>query len=172
MKRLLILGAGGYGKTIADLARQMGAYQTVAFLDDDHQGPEILGKFSDYAAFDDGQTELYPGIGNNAIRLDWIRRLQREGIPVASLIHPTAYVSPRAAIGEGTMVLPMAMVATGVQVGQGCILNMGSMVDHDSVLEDGVHLSPGAIVKAENRIPQGMKVESAQVIQNREFPLK
>ena len=90
---------------------------------------------------------------------------------IPTLVHPRAYVSPAARLGVGAVVLPMAVVNTGVQVGNGCIVNIGALVDHDSILEDGVHLAPGAIVKAENRIPEKMKVDSAQVIENREFPL-
>lgn len=171
MKRLLIFGAGGYGRTIADIARQMGAYETIAFLDDQNQAEDILGRFQDFAGFADGETAMYPGIGDNAIRMAWLRKLEQLKIPVPTLIHPTAYVSPTAKIGPGTMVLPMAMIATGVTVGAGCIINMGALIDHDTVIGDGVHLSPGAVVKAQNRIPAGMKVESCQVIQNREYPL-
>lgn len=170
MKRLIILGAGGYGKTIADIARQLG-YSDVAFLDDGQIGPNILGKCTDYQRYADSNTEIYPGIGNNAVRMDWLRKLMGEGISVPTFIHPTAYVSPEAKIGTGTMVLPMAAIATGVTVKDGCIINMCALVDHDSVIEEGVHLSPGAIVKAENRIPAFLKVESGEVIQNRFYPM-
>lgn len=169
MKKLIILGAGGYGRTVADMARQLG--YNVAFLDDGQTGPSILGKCAEYRQFADADTEFYPGIGNNQARLAWIRRLREENIPVATLIHPTAYVSPKAAVGTGTAVLPMAMIGTDVTIREGCIINMGAIVDHGCVLENGVHLAPGAIVKAENRIPTGMKVESGEVIQNRQYPL-
>lgn len=170
MKRIIILGAGGYGRTIADMARQLG-YREVFFLDDGQTGPHILGKCSDYGRFADGNTEIYPGIGNNSVRMQWIERLLSENIPVPTLIHPTAYVSPEARIGMGAVVLPMAMIGTGVTVQKGCIINMGALVDHDCIIEAGAHLSPGAIVKAENRIPAGMKAESGEVIQNRAYPL-
>ncbi|MDO5400281.1 MAG: hypothetical protein Q4F17_04775 [Eubacteriales bacterium] len=170
MKKLMILGAGGYGKTVADLARQMG-YCRISFLDDGRTGPDILGSCSDYHKFADEDTEIYPGIGNNSIRMEWVKRLLSENISVPTLIHPTAYVSPETQIGEGTVVLPMAAIATGVRVGMGCIINMGALIDHDTVIEDGVHLSPGAVLKAENRIPAGTKIESGQVIQNRQYPL-
>ena len=171
MKKLLILGAGGYGKTIADLASQLGCYGKIAFLDDGRAGKEILGKCGEFLSFTDGKTDMYPAFGNNAIRMQWLKTLQDAGIAVPTLIHPRAYVSPTAKLGSGTMILPMAVVNTGVTVEDGCIINIGVLIDHDSVIGEGSHLAPGAIVKAENRIPSGMKVESGTVIENREYPL-
>ena len=171
MRKLLILGAGGYGKTIADLAAQLNCYDHIAFLDDGRTGANILGSCESYGDFCDGNTEVYPAFGNNAMRMQWISRLKESGIPVPTLVHPRAYVSPTATLGIGTMVLPMAVVNTGVSVQDGCIINIGALIDHDSVIGEGVHLAPGAIVKAQNRIPAQMKINSGTVIENRQYPL-
>ena len=171
MKNLLILGAGGYGKTVADVAAQLGCYDRIAFLDDGREDPDILGKCSDYARFADKDTDVYPAFGNNAFRMNWHRTLMECGISVPTLVHPRAYVSPTAKLGIGTVVLPMAVVNTGVTVNMGCIINIGALIDHDCVIEEGVHLAPGAIVKAENRIPAGTKINSGEVIENRQYPL-
>ena len=171
MKKLLILGAGGYGKTIADVAAQLGCYDRIAFLDDGQSGGCILGSCGEYARFVGEFDEIYPAFGNNRFRMVWISRLLEEGVCIPTLVHPRAYVSPSAKLGIGTMVLPMAVVNTGVTVGNGCIINIGALIDHDSVIEDGVHLAPGAIVKAENRMPSGIKIDSGEVIENRQYPL-
>ncbi len=171
MRKLLILGAGGYGKTVADLAEQLGIYDRIAFLDDGKSGPNVLGGCGEYAMFADDDTEIYPAFGNNALRMRWMETLEEEGIPVPGLIHPRAYVSPKASIGAGSVVLPLAVVNTGVTVGSGCIINIGALLDHDCVVEDGVHLAPGAVVKAENRIAAGSKVDSGTVIESRTYPL-
>ncbi len=171
MKKLLILGAGGYGKTVADAARQLGIYDKIAFLDDGRSGPEILGTCEEYGLFAGEDTDVYPAFGSNAIRMNWMEKLMREDISVSTLVHPRAYVSPCAKLYAGTVVLPMAVVNTGVTVESGCIINIGALVDHDCYIEAGVHLCPGAIVKAENRIGAGTRLESGQVIQNRMYPL-
>ena len=171
MKKLLILGAGGFGKTVAELADQLGDYRRIAFLDDGRTGENILGSCGEFAAFNDGNTHMYPAFGNNEIRMVWLEKLTAAGITVPILVHPRAYVSPSASLGVGTVVLPMAVVNTNVSVGNGCIVNISTLIDHDCVIEDGVHLAPGAIVKAENRIPSGSKIESGVVINNREYPL-
>ena len=171
MKKLLILGAGGYGKTVADVAAQLGCYDRIAFLDDGRSGEGILGTCGAFASFADGDTEMYPAFGSNTIRMDWLRKLLGAGIMVPSLIHPRACVSPTAKVGTGTVILPMAVVNTAVTLEDGCILNIGVLVDHDCVIGEGAHIAPGAIIKAENRIPAGSKIEAGEVIANRKYPL-
>lgn len=169
--RLLILGAGGYGQTIADIARQLGRYAQVCFLDDAKVGEDVLGKCFEYLNFADNATQFYPAFGNNAGRIQWLDRFLEKGISVPVLIHPTAYVSPTAQIQQGSVILPKAVVNTSCVIKKGCIVNCGAIVDHGCVLEEGVHVAPGAIIKAENRIPSCAKVESGEVVQNRTYPL-
>jgi len=172
MKKLLILGAGGYGKTVADVARQLGCYSKIAFLDDNKAGmPGILGTCGEFAQFADADTDMYPAVGNNATRMEWMEALMDCDISIPTLVHPSAYVSPEATLEPGVTVLPMAVVNTGVTVKMGCIINIGALIDHDSVIEEGCHLAPGAIVKAENRIPALSKIDSGTVIENRQYPL-
>lgn len=171
MKKLLILGAGGYGRTVADLARQLGCYGSIAFLDNLQTGEHILGTCDDYPRFAGEFHELYPAFGNNELRVRWLNRFLSEGIGVPTLVHPSAYVSPEANLDSGVVILPLAVVNTGVTVKTGCIINIGALVDHDCILEEGVHLAPGAIVKAENRIHAGSKIDSGMVIENRYYPL-
>ena len=172
MKKLLILGAGGYGRTIADLAEQLKCYESIGFLDDTKVGqPGILGSCEDFIRLADEQTEVYPAFGNNTARVSWMNRILDNGIAVPTLVHPDAYVSPRAVLGTGVTVLPKAVVNTGSVVHNGCIVNIGSLVDHDIILEEGCHIAPGAIIKADNRIPAGTKIEAGTVIENRQYPL-
>lgn len=171
-KKLLILGAGGYGKTIADIAKQLGCYQTIAFLDDGKAGSSgILGRCSDFLQYADSDTDIYPAFGNNTTRMFWIDKLEKQGLSIPTLIHPSAYVSPTATLDSGVIVLPKAVVNTGVTIKRGCIINIGALIDHDVVMEEGSHAAPGAIVKAENRIRAGSKIESGTVIENRQYPL-
>lgn len=171
-KKLLILGAGGYGRTIADVARQLNCYEEIGFLDDTKIGkPGILGGCKDYLQFAQSDAEFYPAFGNNTDRMTWLEKLEDHGLTVPTLIHPTAYVSPTATLHSGVTVLPKAIVNTGVTVKTGCIINVGAIVDHDCVIEKGSHVAPGAIVKAENRIPALSKIDSGTVIENRQYPL-
>ena len=106
--RLVILGSGGYGHTVADVAEQLG--YNILFLDDslpDHP----LSSFIDFIG--EG-VEFIPAFGNNEFRLEWMNKLQTAGAVLATLIHPTAYASPTASIAPGTVILPHAIVNTDV----------------------------------------------------------
>ena len=170
MKRLVILGAGGFGRTVADLARQSRCHEGVFHLDD-RAGEGVLGALTQFADFADGDTEMIPAFGNNALRLDWCRKIRAAGIPLATLVHGRAYVSPTAMVGAGCILLPMSLVNTGTRLGEGCIINCGALIDHGCVIEDGCHICLGAIVKAENRIASLTKIEAGQLIEARTFPV-
>ena len=159
MKRLVILGAGGYGRTVKDVAEQLG-YSAIVLDDTDPDHP--LSTFSSYI---DENTSFIPAFGNNAFRLEWINRIEESSGQLATLIHPTAYVSPTTIISPGTVILPHAIVNTDVVVGKGCIINLGAIVDHGCILEEGVHICLGAIVKGENRIEKCSKIEASEVVE-------
>jgi UDP-3-O-[3-hydroxymyristoyl] glucosamine N-acyltransferase len=163
--RLIILGAGGYGRTIADIACQNG-YNCIFLDDSDPEHP--LKSYCDYI---DENTEFIPAFGNNVIRMEWINKLKKAGAHLATLIHPTAYVSPRAVIYKGSVVLPKAVVNTSSVVESGCIINLGAIIDHGCVIEEGCHICLGAIVKGENRIQTLTKIEAGEVIQARQWPV-
>lgn len=170
MKRLIVLGAGGFGRTVADVARQSGRYATVVHLDD-RPGEGVIGNLKSFAEYIGEGTEFFVAFGNNALRLEWLRKLWKASGVIATLVHPTAYISPVAEIGEGSIVLPMAVVNTATVVGLGCIVNCGALIDHGSVVEDGCHICLGAIVKAENRITSCTKIEAGCVVEARTYPV-
>ena len=165
MKRLVILGSGGYGRTVADVAEQLG-YTTIV-LDDADQA-HTLSTFTSYISDD---TSFIPAFGNNAFRMEWINRIEESGGQLATLIHPTAYISPTATISHGTVILPHAIVNTDVVINRGCIINLGAIVDHGCIIEEGVHIAPGAIVKGENRVEKCSKIEAGEVVERGQYPL-
>ena len=169
--KLILLGAGGFGRTVADVVEQMDRYDEILFLDDQNTAADVVGKLEDFREFPRENTEFYPAFGNNAFRISWLNRLEDAECKLATIVHPTVYCSPKSTIAPGTAVLPRAMINTDCEIRRGCILNMGAMIDHGCILEEGAHISIGAIIRAENRIPAGMKIEAGQVIPDRLYPL-
>ena len=159
MKRLVILGSGGYGRTVYDVAEQLGYSITVL---DDSDNVHPLDSFSHYISDD---TQFIPAFGNNEFRLEWLERIEKAGGKPATLVHPSAYISPRAHISEGCVILPGAIINTGTRIGKGCIINLGAIVDHDVIIEDGVHLCVRCIIKGENRISRCEKIEAGEIIE-------
>lgn len=149
MPGLLILGAGGHGKAVAEAALMDKRWKEAAFLDDNeelHQvaGIPVIGRLGDFLLFRERFEYAFVAIGNNKLRLEWIDRLSAAGFELPVIIHPFSSVSPTARIGQGTVVMAGAVVGAGASIGRGCIINTCASVDHDCILDDGVHLSPGA----------------------------
>ena len=162
--KLIILGAGGHGRVVADLASQTGKYEEICFLDDNSKDERVVGKCDNFANFANEDTEMYPAFGNNQGRVEWENKIEEAGIKLAKIIHPLAYVSPKAEIADGCVIMPYAIVNTSTVVKKACIINIGAVVDHDCILEEGCHIAPGAIVKGENRVPACTKVDSGEVV--------
>lgn len=171
MKRLIIIGAGGYGQTVADVADTLEIYDEIVFLDDNCVADSVLGKCEDYPKFISLENDIYPAFGNNELRMSYIEKLEKSGANIPTLIHESAYISKRAKLEKGVVVMPKAIVNTDTVIQKGCIINCGAIIDHGCVIEKGVHICLSAIVKAENQIPALMKVEAGQVIENRTYIL-
>jgi sugar O-acyltransferase (sialic acid O-acetyltransferase NeuD family) len=144
MNRLIIVGAGGHGKVIADCALKNG-YTDISFVDDRATGTcmefPIIGTTLDLEEMSDGTTDFVIGIGNNAIRKMVAEKHNINWVPI---IHPSAQIGIHVAIGAGTVVMAGAIVNVCASVGRHCILNSNSVVEHDNVISDFVHISPGA----------------------------
>ena len=160
-KNLLIIGAGGHGKVVKEIAEALG-YTQIAFLDDN--STEAIGKIAESKAFLKDYQEAFVGIGNNKFRSELLARLEQEGFIIPVLIHPTAYISQTATIEKGTVVEPKAIVNANSKVGKGCIISVGAIVDHDVVLEECVHVNAGAICKAGSFVAKETKLEAGQVV--------
>ena len=164
MENLIILGAGGYGRTAAK-QRRLWAFSGVWRSWTTDAGTDILGPCTDYIRFAGEFRWAYPAFGANALRAAWLEKLAAAGYSLPALVHPRAYVSPTADIRPGAVVLALAAVGACAVVEQGAIVNMGAIADHDCVVGACAHLAPGAIVKAGNTVPAQMKIESGTVLE-------
>ncbi len=150
-ERLLIIGASGHGKVIADMAYRLG-YRHIGFLDDRYcpsgespyttcLGFPVIGNTQDLSRLDDGHTGFVIAIGNNAIR----KRIDMASpLPWVTLIHPSASIGLGVTLGEGTVVMAGAVINPAATVGRHGIVNTCAVVEHDNVLGNYVHISPNA----------------------------
>ena len=170
MHRLIIVGAGGHGKVIADIALRNG-YRDINFVDDNEVGAcmgfPIIGTSGNLEEMSDGKTDFVIAVGNNSIR----RKLaESHAVNWITLIHPSAQVSVKVEIGSGSVVMAGAVINADAVIGRHCIVNTGAVVEHDNVLEDYVHISPNAVlggtvhVGAETHIGIGATVINNVVI--------
>lgn len=168
--RLIIVGAGGHGKVIADNALKNG-YTDICFVDDRATGTcmefPIVGTTADIPDLDDGKTGFIIGVGNNGIR----RRIAEQyAVNWVSLIHPSAQIGENVSIGNGTVVMAGAIINPCTRIGVHCIINSGAIVEHDNRIGDYVHISPGAALAGNVHIGEETHIGiGASVINNMEI---
>jgi UDP-N-acetylbacillosamine N-acetyltransferase len=150
---LVLYGAGGHARVVADIVRLGGQYVVAGFLDDvnrDRHGllfehAPILGGLSDLDALGaQGVRYMFMAIGDCGHRLRLAEMVSRAGFEFPTLVHPRAVVAASATLREGTVVVAGGIVNPGAQVGAHVIVNTAASVDHDCVVADGAHIACGA----------------------------
>jgi len=148
-RTLLVLGAGGHGQAVAEAALLSGDWQRVLFVDDrwpqltESSGIAVVGNLQSVAALSCEVDAGIAAVGNNALRQRWQEALTAAQIPLGRVVHPRAWISPKAEVGGGCAVMAMAVVGTNARLGDGVIVNAGAIVDHDAVVADFAHLGVG-----------------------------
>ncbi len=149
--RLLIFGASGHGKVVAEVARCLG-WELLGFVDDDPAKAQTsldglkvvaIGRLNGVDLARRSDAAAIVAIGSNHIRAKVFEELVQAELPMATLIHPRAWVASTARIGAGSVLVAGVMVNANATVGSNVILNTGVTVDHDNILGDHCHLSPG-----------------------------
>lgn len=157
--RLLIIGAGGHGKVVADVAMKMNTWKSIQFLDDNQElkrvlGLEVIGKVEDALKYVH-DYQFIVAIGDNSLRERIQLNLTMAQAKLALLVHPDAIIGKQVEIGKGTVVMAGVIINSCTHVGSGCIINTGSIIEHDNIIEDYVHVSPGVITGGTVRIGKG-----------------
>lgn len=144
--KLVIIGAIGYGKVVADIALRCG-YTEIVFLDDNESvktcmGYPVVGKLC--TAVNHLGSDFFVAIGNPLTRERVQATIMEKGLRLATLIHPNSVVAETVSIDSGSVVMAGAIINPDSKIGKGCIVNTGASVDHDDVIEDFVHLAVGS----------------------------
>ena len=157
--RLLIIGASGHGKVVADIAMKMNRWKDVAFLDDNEStktcmGLDVIGKSADAIKYK-SDAQVFVAVGDNVTREMIQKKLEAEDVSIATLIHPNAVIGAEVELGVGTVVMAGVVINCCSMIGKGCIINTGSTLDHDNVIEDYVHISPGVHLAGTVKVSKG-----------------
>ena len=142
-KSIVILGAGGHGRVVLDIALLNG-YENAIFLDDsDRSDVEVVGKTNEFKKYIK-EYDFFVAIGNNVVRERITSMLVENNAELATLVHPSAQIGSNVRLGKGTVVVAGAVINTGAVIGEGVIVNTSSSVDHDDVISDYCHISVGS----------------------------
>ena len=169
MKDLIIIGAGGHGRVIADIAQKLGVYEAISFLDDgaakETMGLPIVGKTSEVEKYVN-IADIFVAIGNSKVRGDFIERLLAMGANVPTLIHPSAIIGVCVEIGVGTAIMAGAVINPCSKLGKGVILNTCSSIDHDCIVGDYCHIAVGVHVAGTVTLGDKVWLGAGTIIKN------
>ena len=169
MSRLAILGAGGHGKVVAEIAMLAGWAEVVFF---DRSWPtqtrcelwNIEGDEEHLLASAERFNGVAVAIGDNDTRGRWLAVLTDSGVALPALVHPRAIVSQFSRIGEGSLVGASAVLNPFATIERGAIVNTGAVVEHDCVIGPYVHVGPGAVLSGAVRIGERSHVGAGSVV--------
>lgn len=169
-KKLIIIGASGHGKVVADIAEQLHKYEEIVFLDDNDSldkcmGYSVVGK-SDRMEEYLSTADFFVAIGNAKTRKKVIKQLQERDASIATLIHPAAVIGSQVTIGEGTVVMAGSVINPDTRIGNGCIINTCASVDHDCQIDDYVHVAVGTHVCGTVNIGESTWIGAGATVKN------
>jgi acetyltransferase EpsM len=164
---IVIIGAGGHAKVVAEAILLQGKYTIAGFLDDKmKKGEEVMGGLKcigTTAEFPIGIETFIVAIGNNSVRKK-LYELHAARYEAATVIHPSACISKNAVIGNGTVVLAGAVIAYKAEIKENCIINSLSMVDHETIVGVHAHIAQGCIIGSNCSVPEGYTSQLGQKI--------
>ena len=149
-KRVIVIGAGGHGRSVAEAILLLGRDELVGFVDDGADANAkvwtypILGRTDSLHTLRALADTVVVAIGNNAVREKLHARVRDIGFELLNVIHPAAFVSPTATLGAGFAVMVGAVVGTEAHLGEGVIVNCGATVDHHCRVDAFGHLGVNA----------------------------
>lgn len=147
---MYIIGAGGHGKVVAELAELLS--ERIASFVDANEAITKLWEYPVVATFPEKNNRAVIAIGDNRVRKAISSVFEAQYV---SLLHPFSQISPRSTIGEGTVVIGGVVINAAARIGKHVIINTNSSVGHDACLEDFVHIAPNVAIAGYVHIGEG-----------------
>jgi len=176
MEPILIWGAGGHAKVVAQTLRRLPFWQLLGFIDDvtperageAFEGTTVLGGREVVAAGGAyAETAMAIAFGNNEARLALWQEMSARGFTFPVLIDPNAVVASGVDIGAGTYVAAGAIVQPGASLGAQVIVNTGAIVEHDCRVGEGVHLCPRSCLNGHATVGRGTWIGAGAIVRDR-----
>lgn len=180
-ERLVIIGAGGFGRETADVVEAInrsvpkrpwhlvGAVDDAISVENSERLEALriphLGSMADLMGRDE-RPRYVVGIGSPQVRRMLADRLDAAGFQATTLVHPNASIGSRCTLGKGSVVLAGARLTTNIRVGRHVHLNPNVTVGHDTVLEDFVSMNPASSVSGDCIVQSGSLIGVAAVVLN------
>ena len=161
--KLLLVGAGGFGRVAMEHARR--EYDCY-FVDDSYPekqcvcGVPIVGKIADLPALFSSYKRLVVAIGNMRLREQIYQQAKEIGYEFINIFANDVYISPFAKIGKGCVFLNHVVVQNGACIGDGVLLNAGVIIHHDSSVGDHTLIYSNSVVRTYAHVGRRVKIGS------------
>jgi acetyltransferase EpsM len=154
-RTLVVVGGGEHARVVVETAlMSVEGWKLLGFVDD-IECAEMTARFALEQLGDDDALRNHPNayavLGFGALnkrskRPAAVERIDPSIAGWATITHRTAFVSPTASVGAGTVVMAAAVIQTGARVGEHCVINSGAIIEHDVVIEEYAQVGPGAVI--------------------------
>lgn len=162
MKKIVIAGAGGFGREllqwIKDINEKTPTWEILGFIDDNlnaldgvETDAKVVGTIKDYVGKEDEEVAL--AFGSPELKRKIVTILKAKGATFATIIHPTALLSPFAHYGEGFIMFPYSKLSCNSTVGDFVTL-LSTPIGHDNVIGDYTVISGGCNIVRNVKIGQ------------------
>lgn len=166
MEKLIIIGAGGYSKSVLDSIDYYN-YLIKGFLDEFSEDKEHLGYSILWHSLDDvEEAEKYfyfIAIGNNQRRKIWFDRLVSRKLRLINVVDRSAIISPEAKIGKGCFFGKMSVVNSNSRIGDNCIINTKALIEHGCTVHNHANLSTNCVINGDVIVGEGSFIGSCAV---------
>ena len=175
MKKVVILGSGGFAIELLSFLQTDNKYQIFGFVSSDLSlkgkkinGVPVLGddNILEYL-IKDGVTGAFVAIGNGSIRKLLYKKICDLGFDPINVIHPSAVIASMVSLGRGVIIYPNVTVNTNVKIGNSVLINSNATIGHDVEIGDFVNINPGVNVAGKVVIERGAFIGiGASIIEN------
>ena len=166
MEKLIMIGAGGYAKSVLDSVDYFN-YSMIGFVDQfsekkEHLGYPILARELEEIS-NLNEYYYFISIGDNKCRKEWYDKIISLGLKTMNVVDKSAIVSNKATIGTGCFIGKMAIVNSEAIVKDNCIINTKALVEHGCTVESHANLSTNCVINGDVRIGEGTFMGSCSV---------
>lgn len=168
MSDLVIVGAGGHGREMLDVARVAGI-AVLGFVDDDPAYPDRIDNLGITVLGDLSWLEANPapyalGIGAGAVRQQMSARFDAAGCTAPTIIHPHVSIGSACTFGDGVAIYDRTVITTNVTIGSHTHINVGCAIQHDTVVGNHTQISPGVFINGDCNIGDDVFIGSGAII--------